>query len=130
VAKPLHVEIVVYAPTLFFHCQHCEVVWRQTGFSRGVRAEQRRSGLPEDMQRDYDAVSGWARRLLATYRDRVAVEVIDVASATGLWRSLRYGLHSYPAVIVERRERFSGRDLSSADAHIADRLGVLRADTT
>ncbi len=38
--RPLMIEIVAYAPTAFYHCTHCEVVWKETGFSRGVREEQ------------------------------------------------------------------------------------------
>lgn len=123
-ATPLHVEIVVHAPTLFYHCQHCEHVWQQIGFSRGVRAEQLRTGLPEDMLREYAALSDWAQRLLATYRDRISVEVIDASSMGGLWRSLRFGLHRLPAIVVGRRTKFVGGDVSSAEAFIARCLGL------
>jgi hypothetical protein len=126
VATPLQVEIIVHAPTLFYHCQHCEFVWQQIGFSKGVRAEQLRSGLPEDLQREYAAISDWAQRLLATYRDHISVQVIDATSIAGLWRSLRFGVHRLPAILVEGRTKFVGADVSSADAFVARCLGVAR----
>ena len=119
---PLKVEVIAYAPTAFYHCQHCEVVWDQLGFSRGVRQEQLNSGLPEDMQREYLAVSDWVRQLFARYCDQVVVQVIDAASVEGVWKSLRYGVHRYPAVIVGGREKSAGTDFHLADAAIAQRL--------
>jgi hypothetical protein len=47
--------IVAYAPSAFHHCTHCEIVWSQTGFSRSVRAEQARPGLPDDLAHDDQA---------------------------------------------------------------------------
>jgi hypothetical protein len=119
VGSPLQVDIIVHAPTVFLHCRHCELVWRQVGFGRGVRADQLRSGLPEDMLREYAQVSEWAGRLLATHGERIAVRVIDATSLAGLWRSLRYRLGRLPAIVVGRREKFSGADVGAADALIA-----------
>lgn len=126
-ATPLRVEIIVHAPTVFRHCLHCELVWQQIGFSRGVRAEQLRSGLPEDMRREYEAISEWARRMSTKHGDGVAIDVIDATSFAGFWRSLRHGVHRLPAVIVDRREKFAGTDLSSADALISRRLSAARS---
>ncbi len=120
--NPLKVEIIAYAPTAFYHCQHCEVVWDQLGFSRGVRQEQLNSGLPEDMQREYLAVSDWVRQLFARYCDQVVIQVIDAASVEGVWKSLRYGVHRYPAVVIDGREKTVGTDFHLADAAIAQRL--------
>lgn len=55
--RPLTIEIVAYAPTAFYHCAHCEVVWQETGFSRGVREEQAATALPPEMLKVYQAVS-------------------------------------------------------------------------
>jgi hypothetical protein len=122
VDKPLKVEIIAYAPTAFYHCQHCELVWNQTGFSKGVRQEQLSSGLPADMQREYAAVSDWVRQLFAQYCDQVVVEVIDAASVEGVWKSLRYGVRRYPAIIVDGHDKSIGTDFSMADASISRRL--------
>jgi hypothetical protein len=121
-ATPLEVEVIVHAPTVFHHCQHCELVWRETGFSRGVHAEQLGSALPEDLQREYAAVWDWVHRLLEKHRDLVSVKVIDATSLQGLWRALRHGLHRYPAILVGGREKVVGMDLSSADSLVARHL--------
>ncbi len=122
--KPLKVEIIAFAPTAFYHCQHCELVWSHTGFSQGVHEEQLQSGLPEDLQREYAAVSDWVRQLFARYCDRVVIQVIDAASLEGLWKSLRYGVRRYPAVIVDGEDKSIGTDFAPADASIARRLAA------
>ncbi|HKZ84336.1 MAG TPA: hypothetical protein VJ793_11840 [Anaerolineae bacterium] len=126
-SKPLLVEIVAYAPTAFYHCTHCEVVWQETGFSKGLHEEQVRSALPPDLQQDYQAVSDWVRRLFQIHCDRVIVKVVDATSLEGFWKSLRHGLRRYPAVIVEGRVKFSGTDFAAAEAEIADRLNAVPA---
>ena len=119
--KPLFVEVVAYAPTAFYHCTHCEVVWQEAGFSDGLRREQVAGALPPDLLADYQRVSDWVHRLLRLYCDRVAVKVIDAVSVEGAWRSLRHGLRRYPAVIVAGSERFT--DLDEAARAIGVRLG-------
>lgn len=122
--KPLKVEIITYAPTAYYHCQHCEVVWKETGFSKGIREEQIANGLPQEMLNEYAVISDWVRRLFRKYCDRVAVQVIDAASFEGVWKSLRYGVHRYPAVIVDGQDKSIGMDLTLADASIARRLAA------
>ena len=124
--KPFLVEIVAYAPTAFYHCTHCEIVWQETGFSKGVHEEQIASALPPDMMQDYQAVSNWVNHLFQVYCDRVVVKVIDAASIEGFWKTLRYGLRRYPAIVVGSA-RFSGTDFSAAEAEIAQRVGVAAA---
>ena len=120
-AKPVLVEIVAYAPTAYYHCTHCEVIWKETGFSEGVHEEQVRSALPPDMLQDYQAVSDWVRGLMKRRCDQLVVKVIDAASLEGFWKTARHGLGRYPAVIVGGR-RFIGADFSAAEAEIARQL--------
>ncbi|CAG0928691.1 hypothetical protein TFLX_01016 [Thermoflexales bacterium] len=124
--KPLLIEVVTYAPTTFYHCTHCEVVWKETGFSQGVHEEQIASALPPDVMQDYRAVSDWVNQLCQEYSDRVVVKVIDAASIEGFWKTLRHGLRHYPAIVVGLA-RFNGTDFSAAGAEIAHRLGVVAA---
>jgi hypothetical protein len=125
--RPLMIEIVAYAPTAFYHCTHCEVVWQETGFSRGVREEQAASALPPEMLKDYQAVSDWVRHLVRAYGDRVVLKVIDAVSLEGVWKTTRHGLRRYPAVIVAGRESFAGADFSAAEAAIARHLAPVGA---
>jgi hypothetical protein len=119
VDEPLLVEIIAYAPTAFYHCTHCEVAWREMGKSNRVHEEQLKSSLPEDLQREYLAVSDWVKEMFRVHCDRLVVKVIDAASIEGVFKSLRYNARRYPAVIVNRDTRFIGENsLESATNEI------------
>lgn len=126
-ARPLLVEILAYAPTAFYHCTHCEIVWEQTGFSRGVRAEQLHSGLPADLTADYQAVSDWARRMFARHGEAVMLRVVDAASIEGFLLAARHRVRKFPAVIVDGRERFFGTAFEPVDQAIERRLAGVAA---
>jgi hypothetical protein len=119
---PVKLEVIAYAPTLFLNCRGCEAALGEAGLSKGVRKEQLSSGLPPDVQRQYDEVSGWVRRVLSRHGERVVVDLVDVASVRGFWKSLRHGIRRYPAVIVDGRERFAGTDLAAAEGAVERRL--------
>ena len=119
--NPLRIEILTYAPTAFFGCRNCEVPLDQTGLGRAVRREQLGAGLPEEMLEEYAQVSDWARRLAHEHGERIALEVIDVASVRGFWKALRHHTRRYPAVIVDGR---LSADLGAAEAAVASRLAA------
>lgn len=121
--KPLLVDILAYAPTAFYHCTHCEIVWHETGFSRNLRSEQARSALPEDLAREYQAVSDWVRAIFTRYGEALVVRVIDAASIEGFLMTARHRIRKFPAVIIDGRERFSGPDFTPAEQALARRLG-------
>ncbi|MEW5938363.1 MAG: hypothetical protein AB1750_01765 [Chloroflexota bacterium] len=120
--KPLLVEIIAYAPTAFYHCTHCEVAWREMGKSNRVHEEQLESSLPEDLQREYAAVSDWVKEMFRVHCDRLVVKVTDAASVEGVFKSLRYNARRYPAVIVNQRGRFLGTNALSLAADEVARL--------
>ncbi|HEV2357368.1 MAG TPA: hypothetical protein VGZ23_07140 [bacterium] len=55
--RPVRVEVIAYAPTAFYHCQHCEVAFDEAGLGRPIRDEQ----LPDDLLHEYQAMSDWVR---------------------------------------------------------------------
>jgi hypothetical protein len=121
--EPLPVEIIAYAPTAFYHCTHCEVAWREMGASNRIHQEQMQSSLPDDMAREYAAVSDWVREIFRIHCDRIVVKVIDAASIEGVYKALRYNARRYPAIIVGRTSRFAGvASLETAAAEIVRRL--------
>jgi hypothetical protein len=123
VNKPLLVEILAYAPTAFYHCMHCEVAFREMGKSDAVQKEQLSSSLPSDLMDEYRVLSDWVREMFRHHRDRLVINVIDAASVEGVIRSLRYGAHRFPAVIIAKRGRFAGEDaLALAADEIQRRL--------
>jgi hypothetical protein len=121
-AAPVKLEVLAYAPTLFLNCRGCEAALGEAGLARGVHEEQLRSGLPADVQREYVDVSGWVRQLARRHGTRVSIDLVDVASVRGFWKSLRHRIRRYPAVIVDGRESFSGADLAAAEGAVERRL--------
>ncbi len=120
--EPLTVELFAYAPVAFFHCQHCELVWQHAGLSRGCRREQLASSLPDDLQEEYRQISDWVREMMAAYGDRITFRVIDAASIEGWFKSVRYGIHKFPAVVVDHKEKIAGLDFERAAATIRQRM--------
>jgi hypothetical protein len=116
--EPVDVQVVAYAPTGFYHCQHCELTFQQVGLGRKVHGDQLREGLPEDLQVQFHAVCDWVGGLAARYGSLVRLRVTDAASLEGFWKSLRYGVRSYPAIIVARREKYVGADFGGAEAAV------------
>jgi len=119
---PVKLEILAYAPTLFLNCRGCEAALGEAGLAKGVRQEQLAAGLPPDVEREYAEVSGWVRQLALRHGALVSIDLVDVASVRGFWKSLRHRVHRYPAVIVDGRERFSGSELAAAEGAVERRL--------
>jgi hypothetical protein len=116
--KSLMVEIIAYAPTAFYHCTHCEVAWRETGVSNRLHDEQVNSSLPADLAQDYQALSDWVRAIFQSYGDQIILKVIDAASVEGFYKSLRYRVRHFPAIVVAGHSRFSGGNFEAAGKEI------------
>jgi hypothetical protein len=124
------VEVITYAPTVFFHCQHCEVVFGQTGIGARVHRDQARESLPEDLRAEFAQVADWVHRVVERHGSRVHVRVIDAASLQGFWKSWRYGARTYPAVVVDGEERYVGPNLALAELEIERRVAGRRGQGT
>lgn len=125
--EPVTVEVVAYAPTAFYHCQHCEVTFTEIGLGERLRRENAASALPDDLARDYQLLSDWIHRLLERHGSGIRVSVVDAASVEGFFASIRHRLGRYPAVIVDGREKQIGGDLASLDGLIDERVAAARA---
>lgn len=126
-AGPLWVEVIAYAPTAFYHCTHCEVAWREAGMTNRIHQEQVENSLPADLRLEYQLISDWVREIFHRHGDQIVVKIIDAASPEGLIKTLRYGLHGYPAIIINRKRRFSGEMLEAAGEEITR---LLKATST
>ncbi len=122
--KPLMVEIIAYAPTQYFHCQHCEVVWNEAeiGGVKKFHEDAVNSSIPPELMQDYQKMSDWVIDAVERYGGRVVFKVIDAASFEGLLKSVRYGVRRYPTVIVDGKERQTGTDFKRAESLIARHL--------
>lgn len=122
--KPLMVEVIAYAPTQYYHCQHCEVVWNGAK-APGVETfhqESFQSSIPPELMHEYQAVSDWVRSAVEQYEGRVVFKVIDAASFEGLLKSVRYGVRHYPAVVIDGKDKHTGSDFQEAEKLISRRL--------
>jgi glutaredoxin len=120
---PLSVQVITYAPTVFRHCQHCEVAFAGVGLGERIHRAEAQDALPDDLAAEFQQVSDWVHGLLQRHGPRVAVSVIDAASVEGVWKSLRHGVRRYPAVVLDGRERRIGSDFAALDALVDQRIG-------
>ena len=121
----LSVEIITLAPTVYTHCQHCELTFGEVGLGERLRRQEAAETLPEDLARTYQALSDWVHRVLERHGDRVRVRVVDAVSIEGFLASLRHRVGRYPAVIVDGVDRRTRSDFASLDALIERRVAGL-----
>jgi hypothetical protein len=125
-AQPVEIQILAYAPTEFFHCQHCEIVWQQVGIGDRFRAERREAGLlPPDLAATYSDIADWVFDAVARYGGRLSIKPVDAVSLEGVWKSLRYRVRRFPAFLFADGERVIGFDRARLDAALAARLSPL-----
>jgi hypothetical protein len=122
--KPVSVQVITYAPTVFYHCQHCELTFQEMGIGERLRRREAAEALPDDLTREYQAVSDWVHSLLERHGRRVRVDVLDAASIRGFFASLRHRVGRYPAVIVDGREKRIGLDLAALDPLIDHKVAA------
>lgn len=99
--QPLSVQVIAYAPTIFRHCQHCEVAFQGIGLGERMHRAEAADALPDDLIADFARVSDWVHALIGRHGPNVAVSVVDAASIEGVWKSLRHGARRYPAVVID-----------------------------
>ena len=124
--QPLSVQVIAYAPTVFRHCQHCEVAFEGMGIGQRIHRAAARDALPDDLAIEFQQVSDWVHAIVDRHGPRVAVNVIDAASIEGVWKSLRHRVRRYPAFIVGGETRI-GHDYAALDALVDERLDVSSA---
>ena len=121
---PLTVEILAYAPTQFYHCTHCEVVWNAAEMSNVKKwhDETLETSIPANLMQEYRNLSDWVINAVEHYGGRVVFRVVDAASIEGFFKSLRYGVHKYPTVVIDGKAQTIGEDWKQAETLIDQRL--------
>jgi hypothetical protein len=125
--KPVSVQIITYAPTIFSHCQHCELTFKEMGIGERLRRREAAEALPEDLAREFQAVSDWVHGLIERHGGRLRIDVLDAASIRGFLTSLRHRVGRYPAVIIDGRDKRIGLDFAALDPLIDRRVAVAAA---
>jgi hypothetical protein len=126
--KPVSVQIITYAPTIFSHCQHCELTFQEMGIGERNRQREAADALPEDLVREFQAVSDWVHGLLQRHGSRVRVDVLDAASIRGFLLSVRHRIGRYPAVVLDGRETWTGLAFDKLDPVVDRRVAGAAAD--
>jgi hypothetical protein len=127
--KPLLVEMIAYAPTQYFHCAHCEVLWKEAGATSVQKwhDEMLKTSMPPEMMKEYTTLSDWVLNAVEHYGGRVVFRVVDAASFEGLFKSVRYGVRKYPAVVIRGVAKQIGADFKQAEALIDQGLAYMPA---
>jgi hypothetical protein len=127
--KPVTVTIIAYAPTTFYHCQHCELTFKNVGIGERLRRQEAAESLPEDLGQEFARVSDWVRSVVDRHGPRVHLNVVDAVSIEGVLTSLRHRVFRYPAAVVDGRAvRLSGdAGFAEASAAIERRLSAVAA---
>ena len=128
--KPVSVQIITYAPTVFYHCQHCELAFQEMGIGERLRRREAAEALPEDLAREFQAVSDWVHGLMERHGGRLRIDVLDAASIRGFLTSLRHRIGRYPAVIVDGHDKRIGLDFATLDPLIDRKVAVAAAAQT
>ncbi len=123
---PLTVEIIAYAPTQYYHCTHCEVVWNAAEMSNVKKwhDESLETSIPSDLMQEYRNLSDWVINAAEHYGGRVVFKVVDAASMEGFFKSLKYRVRKYPAVVIDGKAKTLGDDFHQAEALIDQRLAL------
>lgn len=78
---------------------------------------------PEDVKDDYNFLSGWLCELTQKYREKIRIELINVSSFRGFYKSIRHWTQTYPTFIVNKKVKYSGSDKSQLDLILEGHLG-------
>lgn len=108
--KSILVEVVTRVLTTFQHCASCSPVFKETGVEDAVNREAL-SEYPQDLQDEFLRLSDIIRELRRLYIHRIRIELVNVQSPLGIYKTLRHRIRQYPAFIIENKDVFIGWDL-------------------
>jgi hypothetical protein len=119
--KPVTVEIISLVLGLFDTCPSCELVSDQLGLKK-KRDDQILNDYPEDLKEDYLFLSHWIRELSQKYREDIRINLIDAQSFQGVLKSIRHGVFRYPTFIIDKKQKYTGKDKERLDALLQEHL--------
>lgn len=120
--KALYVEIFTEHLLVMNECMNCQVVWGDIESNLPIHQQQALAHLHGDEALEYLNIASWVIELLHNYGDQVAVRIVDANSLEGVLKSAQYGVHAYPAVVINRQDVYNALDLESATDRIKDIL--------
>ena len=95
----------------------------QVGLAK-QRDEEDFCEYPADVREAYLFVCDWIGELVGKYGDKIRIELINAQSFRGIYKSIRFWTQTYPTFIVNRAEKYSGKDKSQLDLIIQRHLAT------
>jgi hypothetical protein len=120
--NPVIVEVI--APTLAspeLSFRGFGLILRQLGLQK-KHSDACSDEYPDDWKEAVAMLSQWIKDISCLYRHRVHIQVIDAFSPLGLWKQIRYGLHRFPAFVVDRKSTYVGWDAGKLESLIDERI--------
>lgn len=107
--KPVLLEIVTKLITLMDQWGPCKILLNEAGMRIEETIDQKEiEAYPPEIKEESIKLSQWIRELSHLYRHRLLIKLIPAQSILGFYKSLRYGIRTYPSFIVEGKKVYSG----------------------
>ncbi len=90
---------------------------------RDKRDNQDLNEYPEDLKEEYLYLSEWIRELSQKYRGNILIRITDAQSLQGVVQSIRYRVFRYPAFIINRKRKYTGKDKFRLDSLLQEEMG-------
>ena len=107
--RPIRLEIVTNVITHYDHWRHGETLFVEAGLDQKFH-QRETDEYPLELKEEYLRLSDWIRELAQLYKHRLFIQLIDVQSPLGIYKSLRHWIRKYPTFIVEGQETYTGWD--------------------
>ncbi len=78
--------------------------------TRDKKDNQDLNDYPEEVKEEYLYLSEWIRELSRKYREKILIRITDAQSLQGFCKSIRYRAFRYPAFIINKRRKYTGKD--------------------
>ena len=93
----------------------------------GLKAREKKddrdlNDYPEDVKEEYLYLCDWIRELSRTYREKILIRVTDAQSLQGFLKSIRYRAFRYPAFIINKKKKYTGKDKLRLDRLLREEL--------
>jgi hypothetical protein len=107
--KPVHIDVFYPIPEGWAMCNTCELMISQANLQGSPEARALEE-YPPDLRNEFEHLSAVIYALANKFSDQVIIKIWDPRSFQGLIRSIRYGIHHYPAFMVNGESKINGFD--------------------
>jgi len=108
-------------------CLSCEMLLAQASLDKAPH-ERGLDEYPPEWQAEFRRFSELVLDLSLRYADSVVIRIWDPRSLQGLLKAIRYGIHRYPAFVVDRSKKIVGLDPQPLDRALQDAGAVVQIE--